>query len=290
MTTLSTTDWLRQMASHEHAAGVRTAAHSARRRRGEPHAVEDFVFQYYGLRPAGLRRWHPGFGVRLSATERTVPHASWTWYTTDGDGAVTVDRNAFMAARGRAVGFVGRLLRAVEGRRPLTGCFGLHEWAMVYRQPDHRHPLPLRLGQRGTDEVVERSRLRCSHFDAFRFFTPPAAPLNEVALTRGSQVDRDQPGCLHVGMDSLKWCLKLGPVVPGDLTLRAFDLAIRARHLDMRASPYEVSGLGLEPVRVETPEGRAEYVAGQRELADAGSDLRRALIRLCDALEQPSTP
>ena len=288
MITLSATTWRRQIAAHEREAGLRTAAHSARRAAGEPHALEDFVFEYYGLRPGRLRRWHPGLGVRLSATDGAVPHASWRWYRSDGSDTVTVDHEAFMAARGQTVEFVARLLRAVEGRRSFTGCLGLHEWAMVYRQDDHRHPLPLRLGQRGTDEVVERSRLRCSHFDAFRFFTPEAAPMNEVALSRDSQADHDQPGCLHVGMDLLKWCLKLGPMVPGDLTLRAFDLAVRARQLDMRASPYEVSGFGLEPVRIETPEGRAEYVAGQRELAEAGSGLRRALIRLCDQLERPS--
>ena len=168
---------------------------------------------------------------------------TWRWYRSDGNDAVTVDHEAFMAARAQTVDFVARLLRAVEGRRSFTGCLGLHEWAMVYRQDDHRHPLPLRLGQRGTDEVVERSRLRCSHFDAFRFFTPEAAPMNEVAPSRDSQADHDQPGCLHVGMDLLKWCLKLGPLVPGDLTSRALRPG-RARPPAGHAG-LAVRGLGL---------------------------------------------
>jgi hypothetical protein len=48
---------------------------------------------------------------------------------------------------------------------------------MVYRQTQEelRHNAwPLRLGPHGTDAVVEASRIRCSHFDAFRFYTAPA--------------------------------------------------------------------------------------------------------------------
>ena len=28
----------------------------------------DFLFTYYSLRPRHLRRWHPGFGIRLAGT------------------------------------------------------------------------------------------------------------------------------------------------------------------------------------------------------------------------------
>ena len=50
---------------------------------------------------------------------------------------------------------------------------------MVYRTSDVRHEKwPLRLGSTGTDQVVESHKVSCSHFDAFRFFTSSARPLN----------------------------------------------------------------------------------------------------------------
>ncbi len=46
----------------------------------------------------------------------------------------------------------------------------------------------------------------------------------------------------------------------------------------MRASPYDLSALGYEPVRVETPEGRAEYAAAQKAFATRAQDLRARLL------------
>ena len=85
---------------------------------------------------------------------------------------------------------------------------------MVYRQDkfDLRHEyLQLRLGAERTDEVVEENRIRCSHFDAFRFYTPDAVPLNSMAPSRENQRTMEQPGCLHANMDLYKWAYKLAP-------------------------------------------------------------------------------
>jgi hypothetical protein len=38
--------------------------------------------------------------------------------------------------------------------------------------------------------------------------------------------------------------------------------------LDMRASPYDLAALGYPPVRIETPEGRAEYARAQDAFAE----------------------
>jgi hypothetical protein len=46
----------------------------------------------------------------------------------------------------------------------------------------------------------------------------------------------------------------------------------------MRASPYDLSELGYSPVRIETPEGKQEYVAAQRTFAERGAPLRTRLI------------
>ena len=121
-------------------------------------------------------------------------------------------------------------------------------------------------------------QLRCTHYDAFRFFTPDAVPRNATELTRDQQVHSEQPGCLHAGMDLYKWAYKLLPLTDSELTVRCLRHASAARELDMRASPYDFVALGLDPVRVETPDGRAEYAAAQRAFAAEAAGLRGRLL------------
>jgi hypothetical protein len=288
-TTLPSVAWIPLARAHAERADAMTAGHRERRATGEKHAIEDFLYDYYGTRPAALRRWHPGVGAGLAAApDGLAEHAAWKWYLTYPDGVVTLDVEAYLHARGESVRYIHGLLTATASRPVFSGCFGLHEWAMVYRQSDHRHPLPLRLGQAGTDRVVEQHPIRCTHFDAFRFFTPEAVGLNRLQPTRTTQVDLDQPGCLHAAMDVHKWAGKLGPAVPGALALDCFALASDIRLLDMQASPYDLASYGHPPVKIETPEGKAEYVARQREFARRAAALRARLIRVCDELLGPS--
>ncbi|WP_149202726.1 3-methyladenine DNA glycosylase [Actinotalea sp. HO-Ch2] len=280
--------WLPVARAHADRADALTAAHRERRGTGERHPVEDFLYEYYGVKPSLLRRWHPGVGVTLGPTAQgPAEHAAWRWYGVHDDGSVGLDVEAFLADRGETVAYVRRLLDATASRPAALGCLGLHEWAMVYRQDDarRRHSLPLRLGREGTDAVVDAHPVRCSHIDAFRFFTPDAVPLNRLQPTRETQVDLEQPGCLHANMDLLKWSLKLGPAVPGDLLLDAFALAAEIRLLDMQASPYDLSSLGEPAVAIETPEGRAEYVARQRAFAERSAGLRVRLLEVCEGLD-----
>jgi hypothetical protein len=272
-------DWTARAAAHEARIDRWTAPHRERRRRGQAHPVLDFLFTYYSETPGRLRRWHPGPAVALAGP---APHAAWRWYATDDDGVVRLDVAAFMAARGDTVRFVRRLLAATASRPAFSGCFGLHEWAMVYRDTQTRHAVPLRLGQEGTDAVVEAHPIRCTHFDAFRFFTPPAVGLNRLQPTRESQPQLEQPGCLHAGMDLYKWAYKLSPATPGELVADCFELAVEIRELDMRASPYDLRAHGYEPVAIETTEGKAAYVAAQRGFAERGAVLRRRLLDVCD--------
>jgi hypothetical protein len=279
MRVLAADDWRARAGEHAARADALTAGHRARRARGEAHPVEDFLYTYYPTRPSRLRRWHPGAGVVLTdADER----ATWRHYTPDA-GGVRVDHATLTRERAATVDFVAGLLRATASRPAQLGCFGLHEWAMVYGDEHTRHPVPLRLGAAGTDAVVESHRIRCSHYDAYRFFTPSAAPRNAVRPTRERQTELEQPGCLHAGMDLYKWADKLGPLVPGELLLDTFTLARDIRVLDMRASPYDLAAHGHDPVRIETPEGKAEYTAAQRAFADRGADLRARLLAALDA-------
>lgn len=277
--------WTTLLQEHAARADALTAGHRARRADDRRHPVEDFLFEYYPTRPSLLRRWHPGAGTALEpSSSGPAPHASWRWYGRDADGVVGLDAAAFTADRGTTVRFVHRLLSATAARPAFTGCFGLHEWAMVYREDEHRHRLPLRLGRAGTDRVVEDHQIRCTHFDAFRFFTPAAAGRNRLQPTRASQVELEQPGCLHVSMDCHKWALKLGPAVPGELALDCFALARDVRVLDMRASPYDLRGHGYQPVAIETPQGKAEYATAQREFSRRAAALRQRLIEVCEQL------
>ena len=285
---LEQAEWRPREHRHHELVEALTAGHVERARRAEKHPVEDFLFTYYSHRPAQLRRWHPGADVALlgaAACERLT----WRWYreaAVPGDRrGAQVDVEAFLADRGQSVGFIRDLLAATARRPAHLGCFGMHEWAMVYRlrEGEQRHESwPLRLGPAGTDAVVESRPVRCTHVDAFRFFTPPARPLNEYQPTRELQVSLEQPGCLHAGMDLYKWAYKLTPLVPSSLVLQCFELARDIRVLDMQASPYDLSALGYEPVRIETPEGRAEYAARQRAFAERAGPLRAALITACD--------
>ena len=278
---LAVEDWTARASAHEARIDRWTGPHRERRRRGETHPVLDFLFTYYSETPARLSRWHPGPDVALGGP---APHAAWRWYATDADDVVRLDVPAFLAHRGDTVRFVRRLLAATASRPAFSGCFGLHEWAMVYRDAEARHAVPLRLGPAGTDAVVEAHPIRCTHFDAFRFFTPAAVGRNRLQPTRETQPELEQPGCLHAGMDLYKWAYKLSPATPGDLVADCFELAVEIRELDMRASPYDLRGHGYEPVTIETAEGKAEYVAAQRAFAHRGAVLRQRLLDVCDRL------
>ena len=281
---LEETAWRARREAHESRVDAWITPHLDRRRRGERHPVEDFLFTYYAQRPAALRRWHPGFGVAL-AGEAASSYEGMKGYTAAGS-VVTVSEE-YVASQRRLVAALHRLLTATAARPAQLGCFGMHEWAMVYRlgSDEVRHAgWPLRLGPSGTDEVVESHRIACSHFDAFRFFTDAARPLNRLRPGRDDRAAFEPPGCLHAGMDLYKHAFRLSPMVCAELVADCFELARDIRVLDMRASPYDLSALGYPPVRVETAQGKQEYVAAQRAFAERGAPLRARLIEECERL------
>ena len=285
LTELAAPEWQARTVAHEARIDRWAVPHRERRTRGESHPVHDFLFTYYSETPGRLRRWHPGAGTTLAPSpDGPAPQAGSRWYRTENDGTVTLDRAGYLADRGPTVRFVHELLAATAGRPVFAGCFGLHEWAMVYRADERRHALPLRLGPAGTDAVVESHPIRCSHYDAFRFFTPEAVGRNRLQPTRESQTATEQPGCLHATMDLYKWAYKLGPAVPGELLADCFALAADVRELDMRASPYDLRDHGYPAVAIETAEGKAEYAAAQRGFAHRGAELRRRLVVVCETL------
>jgi len=79
-------------------------------------------------------------------------------------------------------------------------------------------------------------------------------------------------------------------MVASELVADCFELARDIRVLDMRASPYDLTGLGHAPVRIETADGRQEYVEAQQRFAERGAPLRRRLIEECERLLEASRP
>ncbi len=162
---------------------------------------------------------------------------------------------------------------------------------MVYRQTpgEVRHNAwPLRFPPDELARIVEAQPVRCSHFDAFRFFTAPARPLNRLQPERATAPQFEQRGCLHANMDLYKWAFKLAPFTPAELVADCFELARAIREVDMRASPYDLAALGFTPIRIETAGGRAEYEAHQRDFAARSQPLRARLIAVLERLLAPS--
>jgi len=286
-TYLEPEQWRAAEAAHRERVAVYTEPYRARRSSQRPHPVHDFLFTYYSLTPGQLERWHPGAGVVLLGQEAVARRGGWRHHLVLDDAGgrgvpgVTVDLEAFARERASMVAFAGAILAGTAARPANFACFGLHEWAMAYRSEVHgvRHDyLRLRLGAGGTDAVVEEHKIRCTHFDAFRFYSPEAVPLNELQPTRENQRDLEQPGCLHANMDLYKWAYKLLPAVESSLVADCFDLSWRVRAMDMQASPYELREWGYEPIAIETPEGKADYVAAQRGFAEEAAALRARLL------------
>jgi hypothetical protein len=280
--------WQARATAHARRVDAWVQPHLERRRRSVQHPVHDFLFTYYSQRPAALRRWHPGYAVGL---EDAAEYGDLKGYELNEKRAAV--SSAHLHSQVALVESVRRLLAATAGRTPTLGCFGLHEWAMVHGSSSDpglvRHDWPLRLGGRGTDEVVESHRITCSHFDAFRFFTDTARPLNQLQPGRDDRAAFEQPGCLHAGMDLYKHAFRLTPLIPSELVADCFELAWDIRELDMRASPYDFSELGFVPVQIETSAGKQEYVAAQRSFAERGAPLRQRLVEECDRLLEAAT-
>ena len=279
MKVLPAAEWRPLADAHTARVDAFVEPHLARRSEQVKHPVHDFLFTYYSHRPAQLRRWHPGFGVAL---EDAPDHAALKGYGADPVAVL----DAYVVSQRSLLTQLHTLLSATAARAPQFGCFGLHEWAMVHRAAEYgtRHDWPLRLGQEGTDAVVESHRIGCSHFDAFRFFTPSARGLNTLQPGRDDRTAFEQPGCLHAGMDLYKHAFRLSPMVPSELVADCFELAHDIRVLDMRAAPYDLADLGFEPVRIETAEGKAAYVEAQRGFAERGAPLRARLVAECERL------
>jgi hypothetical protein len=274
---LAEEDWQQQAEAHQRKLEPWVKPHLKRHELGEAHAVYDFLFSYYSFRVSLLMRWSAGIGFLLEGSSVNA-------FLESSDYArfyerVGLDPKKFPMRRLESAQWVLSLLEKTSQRPPQYGCAGLHEWAMEYESEIKRYPtIPLRMSAKELKEFVSSQTLACSHYDAFRFFTQCARPLNHLQPTKIAQPDFEQTGCLHVNMDLYKWAYKFYPWIPSHLIADAFLLAIKAREVDMRASPYDLTELGFEPIRIETTEGRLQYQQLQSEISECARPIRQKLI------------
>ncbi|HEV8052366.1 MAG TPA: hypothetical protein VGP47_07720, partial [Parachlamydiaceae bacterium] len=257
------------------------------------HPVHDFLFTYYSFTPAKLMHWVPSFEEGLIIEENgPMPNFSDYWFEVHNN-ILRLNPQRLQGQALALIAFIEELCNAILVRSPRFGCFGLHEWAMVYRltEDELRHT-----GQRlrmPTDELarfVESQNLCCTHYDAYRFFTPQAEPLNMFKPTLQNRIQNEQAGCLHANMDLYKWATKLWPWIGSDFIAQVFLLTMEGRELDMRASPYDLQEQGYTPIRIETEEGRKEYQQLQQQYTQKTQGLRQELANFCKRLRGTKVP
>ena len=289
----------------------------------ENHPIYNFFLTYYRYVPSALRSYSPGIGVMISTEsaddyKSDLPKKGRVVYN---DSCVIFDPRSANFNEKQVNNFrkTLRILEATKIRPPNFHCYGLHEWAMLYSKstPFVTQSLPLRksLSNEVIQEVVKTQGPKCTHYDAFRFFSEDAKPLNstvprsassaklasEMPLTRENEEHFEQPGCLHSIMDIYRWSLKIFPFISSNLLVDSLELAIKAREVDMRASPYDLKAyefrsserVSIEPnhheksfendfdrspILIETIEGRREYAKLQKELYEQSKPVREQVI------------
>lgn len=279
---LSLEEWTKRAKSHEELVGPLTHAFLERRKTSKKHPVHDFLFVYYSFSPAKLKQWVPSFEETLNV-EEDLSYFSPYWFKLEGSVLrLNPERLQFQVID--LAGFIEKMCRSLLEKTPRFGCFGLHEWAMVYRlsEKEIRHSgYTLRMSPGALAKVVESQNLCCTHYDAYRFFTPKAALLNVLKPTLQDRLQNEQAGCLHANMDLYKWASKLWPWIGSDFIAKTFFLSLEGREIDMRASPYDLREEGYAPICIETEEGRREYQALQQGYAQKSRALRQELMDFC---------
>lgn len=279
------------------------------------HPIYNFLHTYYRYSTQDLLYYSPGLDVEMETSELSDPQGAGRYlnrkYLLNNEihGTSRYSASALPAAAEGRFGWISLsrtrdVLLSSSQKQAFYGCYGLHEWAMLYsgnaprsnsigegdqsqQLPRHQQQLQLRVSQNTIDKMVHSGYLRCTHFDAFRFFHPNAQPLNVInPLTRDNQVNYEQPGCVHANMDLFKYAFRLYPFVSSLLLRQTMAVALQARIIDMRASPYDVSAFEhcSEPLCVETDAGRKQYAQEQEKLAEAARPLRLQLLHAYDAV------
>lgn len=275
--------------AYQHSLNVSPIADAFLKRRslGLKDPVHDFLFTYYLCSPQKLKQWVPSFQEVLLVEDHCLQDYPWLkeqWFRCR-ENKLFLNLDLIPDHTKYITKFIHQLCCNIQQRAARYGCFGLHEWAMVYKaSPDTiRHSgFKLRISPEAIKDFVDSQALCCTHYDAFRFFTPEARPLNMYTPAIETRLDLEQGGCVHANMDIYKWAVKLWPWIGSDFISKAFLLAVEGRELDMRASPYDLHEEGYPPICIETEDGRKEYQKEQQLYAQKAARLRDELKSICE--------
>lgn len=283
--------WTLRVKEHEDKVTPFAEAFLKRRSLHLKHTVHDFLFTYYTFSPLKLKNWVPSFEEEIEMNSEML--SCYPWLKCEGfwfNGS-TLRLNKEKLTK-NILGlnlFIKELCSHILKRPSRFNCFGLHEWAMVYKmsKKEIRHQeQALRVSIETLNTFVESQNICCSHYDAYRFFTKDAKGLNVLNPCIETRLEMEQGGCLHANMDLYKWAAKLMPWIGSDFLGKAFLLAVEGRELDMRASPYDLKNEGFSPICIETESGRKEYIKQQQQLAEKAEVLRKELLKVCIQLSE----
>ena len=237
---MSRDEWLARASAHRARLVPTVEEHLERGRTGEKHPVRT---SSSATTRSPRRTCCDGTRVTASTLLDADEYVGLKGYRATGDGGARVD-TSYVAAQQPLLTALHRLLarhRLAAGAHRLLRAArvgdGLPAW------PTTRPATPTGRcgsGMPGTDEVVESHRIACSHFDAYRFFTAPARPLNTLTPGRDDRAAFEQPGCLHAGMDLYKHAFRLTPddlLRPGRRLLRAGARHPGPRHARVAVRP-----------------------------------------------------
>jgi hypothetical protein len=80
-------------------------------------------------------------------------------------------------------------------------------------------------------------------------------------------------------MDLYKIAMRWVPILGSLFARQCFLLARDIRTVDMQSAPYDLSNLGVQPIKIETPQGRQMFAQKQKVFSERAQVLRTSMIR-----------
>jgi hypothetical protein len=119
------------------------------------HPIFNFLHKYYSYSAESLKQYSPGMACLLTETnvkdfEERVLHSRFAIIEEDRSVQYQViDIRDFRGQQKiKNIRRNRELLKNTMGRNPVFSCYGLHEWAMLYKgNTKHQHELDLRVSQ-----------------------------------------------------------------------------------------------------------------------------------------------
>jgi len=79
-------------------------------------------------------------------------------------------------------------------------------------------------------------------------------------------------------MDLYKIAMRWVPILGSLFARQCFRLARDIRTVDMQSAPYDLGDLGVQPIKIETPQGRQIFAQKQKIFSERAQVLRARMI------------